>query len=89
MTYTVPLYSCGFPVPTSTVGIRSARLTCRNKGDVQWKLIAVRKRKFPFYDEAPLAVPGQPEVREYMAIGVVADEEVGQPSEIKEVVYAG
>jgi hypothetical protein len=28
----------------------------RKKGGVQWKLIAVRKRKFPFYDEAPLAV---------------------------------
>ena len=62
---------------------------CRKKGEVTWRLIAVRKRKFPYYDEAPLAVPGVPEVREYMAIGVVADEEVGQPSEIKEVVYAG
>ena len=30
-----------------------------------------------------------PEVREYMAIGVVNDEEIGEMSEIKEVVYAG
>ncbi len=29
------------------------------------------------------------EVREYMAIGVIADEEVGQTSEIREVVFAG
>ena len=70
-------------------GFDSVSIYCRKKGEVQWRLIAVRKRKFPFYDEAPLAVPGTPEVREYMAIGVVADEEVGQPSEIKEVVYAG
>ena len=52
-------------------------------------LLDVRKRKFPYFDESPLAVPNTPEVREYMAIGVVADEEVGQMSEIKEVVYAG
>ena len=70
-------------------GFEAVNIYCRKKGDVQWRLIAVRKRKFPYYDEAPLAVAGQPEVREYMAIGVIADEEVGQPSEIKEVVYAG
>ena len=70
-------------------GFDAVSIYCRKKGDVQWRLIAVRKRKFPFYDEAPLAVPGAPEVREYMAIGIVNDEEVGQQSEIKEVVYAG
>jgi hypothetical protein len=59
------------------------------KGRVTWRLIAVRKRKLPFYDEAPLAFPGTPEVREYMAIGIIDDEETRQPSEIKEVVYAG
>ena len=39
------------------------------------------------WESGPVA--NAPEVREYMAIGVVKDEEVGQPSEIKEVVYAG
>jgi hypothetical protein len=33
--------------------------------------------------------PPSPEVREYMTVGVIKDEEIGQPSEIKEVVYAG
>ncbi len=33
-------------------------------------------------------MPNTPEAREYMAIGVINDEEVGQMSEIKEVVYA-
>jgi len=56
---------------------------------VQWKLIAVRNRKFPEYYEAPLTVPNTPEIREYMAIGVIDDEEIGQTSEIREVVYAG
>ena len=49
----------------------------------------MRKRKFPYFDESPLAVAGTPEVREYMAMGVVNDEESGQHSEIKEVVFAG
>ena len=49
----------------------------------------MRKRKFPYYDESPLAVANTPEVREYMAIGVINDEEIGQMSEIKEIVYAG
>ncbi len=70
-------------------GFEAVNIYSRKKGDVQWKLIAVRKRKFPYYDESPLAVANAPEVREYMAIGVVKDEEVGQMSEIKEVVYAG
>ena len=70
-------------------GFETVNLYSRIKGSVQWKLIAVRKRRFPFYDEAPLAVAGTPEVREYMGIGVVKDEEIGQQSEIVEVVYAG
>ena len=70
-------------------GFEATNIYSRKKGDVSWKLIAVRKRKFPYYDESPLAVPNTPEVREYMAIGVIADEEIGEMSEIKEVVYAG
>ncbi len=70
-------------------GFDAVNIYSRKKGDVQWKLIAVRKRRFPYYDESPLAVADTPEVREYMAIGVVKDEEIGQMSEIKEVVYAG
>ena len=71
------------------LGFEAVNIYSRKKGDVQWKLIAVRKRKFPYLDETPLSVANQPEVREYMAIGTLADEETGQPSEIKEIVYAG
>ena len=70
-------------------GFDSVSIYSQKKGDVQWKIIAVRKRKFPYYDESPLTVPNTPEVREYMAIGVVKDEEIGETSEIKEAVYAG
>jgi hypothetical protein len=70
-------------------GFEAYNLYWRKKGGVEWILMAIRKRKFPYFDETPLAVAGTPEVREYMAIGVISDEEAGQPSEIKEVVYAG
>lgn len=70
-------------------GFDAVNIYFRRKGDVQWKLIAPQRLRFPFFDESPLAVANTPEVREYMAIGVVKDEEVGQMSEIKEVVYAG
>lgn len=70
-------------------GFEAYNLYWRKKGGVEWVLMAIRKRKFPYFDETPLAVPGTPEVREYMAIGVIDDEETGQPSEIREVVYAG
>jgi hypothetical protein len=70
-------------------GFDAVNIYSHLKGEVNWKLIAVRKRKFPYYDETPLAVANTPEVREYMAFGVVNDEEIGEMSEIKEVVYAG
>ena len=70
-------------------GFEAVNIYSRKKGELPWKLIAVRKRKFPYYDETPLTVPGTPEVREYMAIGVIADEESGVHSEIVEVVFAG
>ena len=70
-------------------GFDAVNIYFRKKGDVQWRLIAPQRLRFPFYDESALAVANTPEVREYMAIGVIADEEIGQMSEIKEVVYAG
>lgn len=61
----------------------------RRKGDVAWKPLVIRKRKFPIYDENPLLTAGVPEIREYMFRGVVDDEEKGVPSEIKEIVFVG
>ena len=56
-------------------------------GTIQWQYLA-RDNNSPYDDERPLA-NGLPEKREYMAIGVVGDEEVGQPSDIISVVYGG
>ncbi len=52
-------------------------------------LIGVRRKKFPFDDQTPLKTPGVFEEREYQARGVINDEEVGQPSNIVSVKFAG
>lgn len=70
-------------------GFESVNGYWRRKGDVAWKPLVIRKRKFPIYDENPLLTPGVPEIREYMFRGVVDDEEIGVPSEIKEIVFVG
>ena len=70
-------------------GFDAANVYARLRGEPKWTLISERKYKFPFYDKRPLAVAATPEVREYLAIGVVNDEEIGQPSEVQEVVFAG
>ncbi|MES2709771.1 MAG: hypothetical protein V4726_24450 [Verrucomicrobiota bacterium] len=62
----------------------------RKAGPVgEWTLIGVKRKRFPFDDQTPLAVPGVPEEREYMARGVMGDDEVGQDSDIVSVTYAG
>ena len=55
----------------------------------QWVLIAPKRKRFPFDDQTPLATAGVPEEREYMARGVLADDEVGQDSAIVSAVFAG
>lgn len=59
----------------------------RLNGSTQWQFLA-RDNNSPYDDERPLS-NGQPEKREYMAIGVVGDEEVGKPSDIISVVFGG
>jgi hypothetical protein len=70
-------------------GVQAMNLYVRLKGQPEWKLLVARRSKFPFDDDSPLAVAGTPETREYRAVGVVADEEIGQPSDIVSVVYGG
>ena len=43
----------------------------------------------PYYDTRPLAQPGVPEVREYKVRGMVADDEIGQSSDIVSLTFAG
>ncbi len=61
----------------------------RLKGQAPFKVIATNRSRFPFDDDAPLGQAAVPETREYQAIGVLADKEIGQPSDIISVLYGG
>jgi hypothetical protein len=60
----------------------------RLKGSPNWVFLA-RDTKSPYDDHIVLTVPNQPEHWEYMAYGVLDDAQIGQPSDIVEVVYGG
>lgn len=60
----------------------------RFKGQPSWTKLSFDAYS-PYVDTRPLAVANTPEYREYMAIGVVADTEIGQASDIIEVVFGG
>jgi hypothetical protein len=60
----------------------------RKKGESTWKFLA-RDTKSPYDDKIVLATEGQPEHWEYRAYGVIKDTEIGQPSDIVEIVYGG
>ncbi|MDD5034524.1 MAG: hypothetical protein PHE55_07165 [Methylococcaceae bacterium] len=70
-------------------GFEAVTVYRRRKGEPDWTPVAIRKRKFPIIDDAPLAILGTPEVREYRAVGIMNDEEIGQPSVMVEIVFAG
>lgn len=61
----------------------------RLAGTTAWTLIGAKRKKFPFEDQTPLKTPGTPEVREYLARGVIGDDEVGRPSGIISCTFAG
>jgi hypothetical protein len=60
----------------------------RLKGSPNWVFLA-RDTKSPYDDHIVLTVPNQPEHWEYMAYGVLDDAQIGQSSDIVEVVYGG
>ena len=68
-------------------GVDAITLYMRRKGQPEWQLIASKRVRFPFDDDAPPLVANQPEEREYQAHGVIADEEIGQPSDIVSAVF--
>lgn len=53
----------------------------RKQGEGSWRFVG-RATKSPFVDPAPLLTAGSAEVREYQALGVRRDQELGQPSDI-------
>jgi hypothetical protein len=68
-------------------GADSINLYSRIKGQSAFKLIAAKRVRFPFEDNTPPATPGQPEEREYQAIGVLGDDEIGLPSDIVSAIF--
>lgn len=69
--------------------VRVAGGAPKSEGPAEWRLLVARRTRFPFDDDSPLAASGTAETREYRAIGVVADKEVGHPSDIVSVTYGG
>lgn len=66
----------------------TVNLYMRRKG-AAWTLIAPKRKRLPFDDQTPLSASGTPEAREYMARGVIGDEEIGQDSDIVSAVFSG
>ena len=60
----------------------------RIKGTMGWKFVS-RDTNSPYDDHTPLAVAGQSEVREYQAFGLQGDDQIGLPSDIVTVTFAG
>ena len=72
---------------TKKRGVTSMNVYWRRKGEETWRLLAPKRVKFPVQDDNAPATPGQTELREYRVIGVLGDEEVGQPSDIAEATW--
>jgi hypothetical protein len=68
-------------------GADSINLYSRIKGQAAFKLLAAKRSRFPFDDTTPPVTAGQPEEREYQAIGVLGDDEIGQPSDIVSAIF--
>lgn len=69
-------------------GAEGINLYHRLKGTPDWRFLA-RATKSPFDDHIALAVANQPEHWEYRAFGVIDDAEIGQTSDIVEVIFGG
>ena len=78
--------SAGKPQLTFTKGDCDAVvIRTRLRGQVDWNILAVDHRS-PYYDNSPLKDPNVPEEREYHAMGLLEDIEVGQPSNIVSIL---
>jgi hypothetical protein len=67
----------------------TVNLYMRVQTTTAWRLIGPKRKTFPFDDQTPLAQPGVAEWREYMAVPVIGDTEVGISSDIVPVLYGG
>ncbi len=68
------------------LGAHSLNIYWRYKGETTWHLLAAKRVRFPLEDQTPTP-DGKPAVREYRAIAVIGDNEVGEPSDIVEATF--
>jgi hypothetical protein len=69
-------------------GVDGVRIYWRLRGSSTWNFLD-RDNKSPYRDTRPLASPGVPEHREYMARGFINDAEIGLDSDVVSVVFSG
>ncbi len=69
-------------------GVGGLAFYTRLSGTTDWTKLDVHTLS-PYIDRRPLAVPGVPEIREYMARGILKDQEIGLESNIVSIVYGG
>lgn len=68
-------------------GVDAVVVYCRLRGTPSWTKLGIDSSS-PYYDTKPLDNPAVPEVREYMAMGLINDVEVGLPSDIVSVTLS-
>lgn len=66
-------------------GINGVNVYRRRKGEVEWQFRA-RDNNSPYEERIQLENPAVPEHWEYRLIGVIKDVEIGQPSDVVEVI---
>lgn len=69
-------------------GVDGLNFYSRLKGTADWKFIGFDIES-PFHDTLALADSAKPETREYSAIGVLNDLEIGQRSDVVVVTFGG
>ena len=69
-------------------GVQGVNIYSQLKGETKWEKLSFDSFS-PYVDNRPLHAPGTAEVRQYMAMGVVHDHEIGQMSDIVEVTFGG
>jgi len=67
--------------------LQGVNIYTRLKGTPGWTKLAFDSSS-PYVDNRPLTTPGTPETREYKALGVISDEEVGVESDMVSIVMS-
>lgn len=67
-------------------GVDGVNIYHRRKGEAAWRFLA-RDTRSPYDDHIKLVNPSQPEHWEYRVYGVLNDTEIGQPSDVVEVIF--